>query len=392
MKRAGRPKLSFDELSDEAEEGTFSFGPFQVKGCRPSVCHTTLDYRIIIVITCNHSHRSTKLGEYSRCWSNAYCEACSLECVFFEFLCFFFSLVFWDSCTARYVTVYMINVWFLPVFRLPWSSLVWLIFGQHPSWISWEFSMLCHHEPGGLNWFSWKENQSPNFHEFSAVFHSCQKASRCYADGIGILVASCYNLLCCLLFLLGHCVKSEQRPRQRGAGNSGNLLYWSLLSPNFYWPSVVLRCFERRCSFVSQKVCQKVCILACNCLQVSGMFPSLQQEIFSQTLGSGGTLRCKIGAQLLVSICSLVPLYSGSRSLPWPRPALRSQRWEAWQTLQGIETHHLPLMERTQMRWRDTCGISDCGGGRLILPRWSMRWRCSVSWRVQLGLLRMKSR
>jgi hypothetical protein len=141
------------------------------------------------------------------------------------------------------------------------------------------------------------------------VFHSCQKASRCYADGIGILVASCYNLLCSLLFLLGHCVKSEQRPRQRGAGNSGNLLYWSLLSPNFYWPSVVLRCFERRCSFVSQKVCQKVCILACNCLQVSGMFPSLQQEIFSQTLGSGGTLRCKIGAQLLVSICSLVPLY-----------------------------------------------------------------------------------
>ena len=166
----------------------------------------------------------------------------------------FFPLVFWDSCTARYV--YMINMWFLPVFRLPWSSLVWLIFGQHPSSISWEFSMLCHHEPGGLNWFSWKENQSPNCHEFSAVFHSCQKASRCYADGIGILVASCYNL-CCLLFLLGHCVKSEQRPSQRGAGNSGNLLYWSLLSPNFYWPSVVLRCFERRCSFASQKVCRK---------------------------------------------------------------------------------------------------------------------------------------
>lgn len=157
----------------------------------------------------------------------------------------------------------MINVWFLPVFRLPWSSLVWLIFGQHPKlnflWISCEFSMLCHHEPGGLNWFSWKENQSPNCHEFSAVFHSCQKASRCYADGIGILVASCYNL-CCLVFLLGHwwhCVKNEQWPSQRGAGNSGNLLSWSLLSPNFYWPSVVLRCFARRCSFASQKVCRK---------------------------------------------------------------------------------------------------------------------------------------
>ena len=106
MKRAGRPKLSFDE-SSEAEEGAFVFGHFQVL---EGVGHGCVIRHWIIMVMTVIDRRSTKLGEYSWYWSIL------AKCILKHGRCLFANYFFLFSWTHVQLDRY---VRFLPVLRLP---------------------------------------------------------------------------------------------------------------------------------------------------------------------------------------------------------------------------------------------------------------------------------